>query len=115
MFQQCCAYTQYRNTAAQATATTFNIVFQTVFQLCAWHSSSLSYTVCHTYSTYTLARARPTFLKTPAMLMNAMMNKTLSVINKVEVYSTVSQACGHNYINSLYLWIAFTDESLCNT
>lgn len=80
-------HTQYR-IQHRSTGHRHNIQhsFQSVFQLCAWHSSSLSYKLCHTHTvlSYTLARARLTFLKTPAVLMNAMIYKTMC--DKVEAF-----------------------------
>lgn len=96
---------------ARAKDRTFNIVSKRYFTFV--HGTVRHYhirCVIHTVLSNTLGRARLIFLKTPAMLMNAMIYKTM--FDKVEAFHTHQYgitSMRRQYSNSLYLSIAFTE------
>lgn len=87
MFQHCCAYT-VQDTAQQRRPQTEHSAQLPKRYFSFVHGTVHHYRircVIHTALSYTLGRARLLFLKTPAMLMNAMIYKT--VFDKVEAFS----------------------------
>lgn len=98
--------------------------FQKVFQLCAWHSSSLSYKVCHTYCTVLQLWAEQGWHFLRHLLCWWMQwwftKQCLTEWKHLTLNGTLSQACGHNIVTVfifqfLVCTSAIKEESPYNT